>query len=80
MPRVRFPKRDYIDENDKLKAQIQDLVDTIIAVQDYHAALDFLEVTGRKSDQAKVVKQKRIEYEFCLEQVKDLIAENGDNK
>lgn len=80
MPRVRFPKRDYLDKNEELKANIQALVDTITAVQDYHAALDFLELTGRKADQSKVVKQKKIEYEFCLEQVQDLIADNSDNK
>ena len=78
MPRVRFPKRDYIDENDKFKAQIQDLVDAIIAVQEYHEALNFLEVTGKKADQLKVIKQKKQEYLFCLEQVADLIADNGD--
>jgi len=77
MPRIRFPKRDYIDENDKLKGQIEDLVDTIMAVIEYHTALDFLEVTGKKADQLKVIKQKKTEYQFCLEQIKDLIAEKS---
>lgn len=78
MPRVRFPQREYITENDKLKGQIQDFVDAIVAVQDYHAALNFLEITGKKADQMNVVKQKKTEYQFCLEQVAEIIASYGD--
>jgi len=80
MPRIRFPKREYITENDELKEQIQALVTTIKAVNEYHKALDFLEVTSRKADQMRVVKQKKAEFDFCLENVADLIADNGDNK
>jgi len=78
MPRLRFPRKKYLEENDQLKENIRALVDTITAVQEYHEALDFLEVTGKKADQLKVIKQKKQEYLFCLEQVADLIADNGD--
>ena len=74
MPRIRFPKREYITENDELKEQIQALVSTIKAVQAYHTALDFLEVTSRKADQMNVVKFKKQEFDFCVENVADLLA------
>lgn len=75
MPRIRYPRKQYLEENDQLKDNIRALVDAIVAVQEYHAALDFLDVTSRKADQMLVVKQKKQEYDFCLEQVADLIAE-----
>jgi len=77
MPRVRFPKREYLTENETLKGEIDDLVDTIKAVQSFHEALDFLERTSRKADQTNIIKQKKIEYLFCLDQVKEILERNA---
>jgi hypothetical protein len=68
------------DVVDSLKSNIKDLVAVIVAVQEYHDALDFLEVTSRKFDQTRIVKESKQRYLGKLELVKEILAGNSDNK
>ena len=53
--------------------EVQSLVEALVAVREFHAALDFLAITGKKADQMKMVKRLKDDMDKKIEAVEPLI-------